>query len=309
MLGYGTATGSANNSQGRIRIYGTNTGYTTIVPGYNSTSNVTITLPASSGTLALTDHTHSTYLPLTGGTINGDVTFNDGNITVKSNSNFNCGTMYENASTDNYAYITFTSGTVILGTRQAHEVRLVNSADNPSWRPTFDDELNLGAGNYRWKTVYAKNGTIQTSDRNSKKNFANFDERHEKFFMLLLPKTYQFIDGTSGRTHFGFVAQDVENALKECGLTSLDFAGLCKDIKTIPVYKEVYDSKTGRMKKEYAGEENVLDENGNPVYIYSLRYDEFTSLVVWMLQKLYKEKSLMYNEIKSIKSRLLLIEK
>lgn len=55
MLGNSTATGSASNSYGRIQLYGTNTGYTMITPGNNSTSNITLTLPSSGGTLARTD--------------------------------------------------------------------------------------------------------------------------------------------------------------------------------------------------------------------------------------------------------------
>lgn len=53
-LGNSTASGTAGNKQGKIYMYGTSSGYTTIVPGYNSTGNITITLPASTGTLALT---------------------------------------------------------------------------------------------------------------------------------------------------------------------------------------------------------------------------------------------------------------
>lgn len=53
-LGNSIASGAAKNSYGRVALYGTNTGYTMITPGNNSTSNITITLPSSSGTLART---------------------------------------------------------------------------------------------------------------------------------------------------------------------------------------------------------------------------------------------------------------
>lgn len=49
--------------------------------------------------------------------------------------------------------------------------------------------------------------------------------------MKLQPVSFLFKDGTSGRTHIGFIAQDVEQAMSECGLTDLDFAGFCKDQK------------------------------------------------------------------------------
>ena len=71
-LGNGTASGTAGNKFGRLTLYGTSTGYTYIVPGNNTTSNYTITLPAASGTLSLNGHTHS-YIPLSGGTVTGNI--------------------------------------------------------------------------------------------------------------------------------------------------------------------------------------------------------------------------------------------
>lgn len=57
-IGNATASGTAGNKQGHLRIYGTSSGYTDIVTTA-STSNFTITLPAASGTVSLTSHTHS----------------------------------------------------------------------------------------------------------------------------------------------------------------------------------------------------------------------------------------------------------
>ena len=53
-VGNNIASGTAGNKQGKIYMYGTSTGYTTIVPGYNSTSSITLTLPSSTGIIALT---------------------------------------------------------------------------------------------------------------------------------------------------------------------------------------------------------------------------------------------------------------
>ena len=54
VLGNNLATGTDNNARGEILLYGNNTGYTNIVPGANSNSNITLTLPSSTGTVALT---------------------------------------------------------------------------------------------------------------------------------------------------------------------------------------------------------------------------------------------------------------
>lgn len=72
-LGNSIAQGTAGNSYGYIRLYGTDKGYTNIKPGYNSDSSITLTLPSSSGTLARTADLND-YLPLSGGTLTGNVT-------------------------------------------------------------------------------------------------------------------------------------------------------------------------------------------------------------------------------------------
>ena len=53
-LGNNISSGAAKNSCGKIALYGTNTGYTMITPGNNSTSSIILTLPSSGGTLART---------------------------------------------------------------------------------------------------------------------------------------------------------------------------------------------------------------------------------------------------------------
>ena len=54
-LGNSTASGTANNKQGELILYGTNSGRTTLVSGVvNASANYTVTLPNTSGTVALT---------------------------------------------------------------------------------------------------------------------------------------------------------------------------------------------------------------------------------------------------------------
>lgn len=162
---------------------------------------------------------------------------------------------------------------------------------------------NLGNSNYRWKQLYATTTTINTSDRNLKKDFRTFDsdDRYTQFFMDLKPMIFKMKDGESGRDHFGFIAQDVEDSLLNLGYTSLDFAGLCKDAKCIPQQKP---TKEERRNKKFKFQEELpldLDENGNVQYEYSLRYQEFISLNTYMIQKLYNKIESLENEIKLLK--------
>lgn len=58
VLGNSTASGNAGNKYGKLTIFGTSTGNTSLVSS-NVTSDITITLPSSSGTLSLNGHTHN----------------------------------------------------------------------------------------------------------------------------------------------------------------------------------------------------------------------------------------------------------
>ncbi len=82
-LGNSTATGTASNSYGRILMYGTSSGYSILTPGNNTTSNITITLPSSGGTLARTADNVASATKLAtarniklGGLLSGSASFN-----------------------------------------------------------------------------------------------------------------------------------------------------------------------------------------------------------------------------------------
>ena len=120
--------------------------------------------------------------------------------------------------------------------------------------------------------------------------------------MLLQPVSFTFKDGASGRTHIGFIAQDVEAAMKECGLTDLDFAGFCKDVKTTVYLTTKTDEDGNETEQEI--EEPILDEDGNLQYIYSLRYEEFIALNTHMIQKLCDRVSALECEGDDLRSRI-----
>lgn len=145
--------------------------------------------------------------------------------------------------------------------------------------PYTDNKVSCASPYYRWSQVYAASSTISTSDRNLKDNIKALDDRYKKLFLKLIPVSFTFKDGTSGRTHIGFVAQDVEEAMSKLGLTSYDFAGFCKDKVCIPVSGE----------DEERIEQPVVDENGEYKYIYSLRYEEFIAIITGVVQDLYSD--------------------
>ena len=159
-----------------------------------------------------------------------------------------------------------------------------------SFRPNseYKDIGKLGTASLYWNAIYSKNGAISTSDKNAKENIEYMDDK-ETFFNSLKPCTFKFKNGD--RTHFGFISQDVEEALKENGMTAFDFAGFCKDLKM-----ETFINDDGEEEERI-----VLDDMGEEQYTYSLRYSEFIALNTHMIQKANKKIEQQQKEIDDLK--------
>lgn len=106
----------------------------------------------------------------------------------------------------------------------------------------------LGHSSTPWDTVYANTTTIQTSDRNLKKDIENLPEKYIIMYDLLRPVRFKLIKGTSDRYHIGYIAQEVEEAMIQAGIDSKEFGGFVRD----------------------------KDEDGNDIYM--LRYGEFDGI-------------------------------
>lgn len=163
-----------------------------------------------------------------------------------------------------------------------------------TFRPDATGTQNLGDSSHPWNNVYAKNGAINTSDRNQKKEITDIGEIYEKLFLMIRPKTFLFNDGD--RIHIGAVSQDIEEAMQTLGIAPEQFAGFCKDI----VYRYTEYSEDGTPVEESKVPETNPD--GSVKYAYSLRYQEFIMLTVHMVQKLIAKEE-------ENAERLLLLEK
>lgn len=239
----------------------------------------------------------SDFLSASGGTITG-------NLRLKGSSNFgnklNFGDgdyVYLYEDTDDHLSIYAKNGLTISTVNNGVSVKNIDISIEATTRNLsvngwiYTDLIpalvapatsnKIGSPDRRWQEIWCSTSVNTSSDRNIKKNISalSSDDRYMKFFMLLQPKSYLFKDGESGRTHVGFISQDVEEAMTDSELTSLEFAGFCKDQKI-----ERIENEEGII------EENpVFDDEGNPVYIYSLRYEEFIALNTMMIQKLHEE--------------------
>ena len=108
-------------------------------------------------------------------------------------------------------------------------------------------------------------GATVTSDERLKESFISLD-KYDGFFDALIPCAFKYKNGSSGRFHIGFKAQDVEQALLDNNLSTNDFGGFVRE--SIEVGSEAYNGYN--------------DECG-------LRYNEFIGLLVFEIQKLKQE--------------------
>ena len=91
--------------------------------------------------------------------------------------------------------------------------------------PNADDVYNLGSPNFVWSAIYCSTNELNGSDRNIKNSIEALPEKYVRMFDLVEPKRYKLNSGTSGRFHTGFIAQEVEDAMRACGINSQEFAG------------------------------------------------------------------------------------
>lgn len=122
---------------------------------------------------------------------------------------------------------------------------------------------------------YSSGGWKTTSDRRKKKDFRKLleDDRFERFFELLQPMEYRLIENEE-KMHMGFVAQDVEQAMTDCGISENEFYGL---------EHAVFSEKDFESNEEW---EKFLEQNGGANDMYTLCYQEFIALNTAMIQKL-----------------------
>ena len=91
--------------------------------------------------------------------------------------------------------------------------------------PEANVRYNCGTSQYRWNDVYASNGPVTGSDRETKRDIDYDMSQYSGLFDRLRPCSFLRKDGTSGRRHHGLIAQDVLEAVKAEGMTGQDFAG------------------------------------------------------------------------------------
>lgn len=119
--------------------------------------------------------------------------------------------------------------------------------------------------------AYKSGSSGSLSDKRLKNSINDFTEKYDLLFNSLNPRLYKYNNGTSNRIHFGFIAQETEEAIKQSDLTQKDVAFIID-----------------------------MNELNGESYKY-LRYEEFIALNTWQIQKLKQRVTELENEIKEIK--------
>lgn len=157
-------------------------------------------------------------------------------------------------SCDNLVEYIIKNGNVITHDYLArfHEIQLISPSSYPKkqltdqnkgvitckghFYPEADGMYNLGKNDsaQRWHYIYCVNST-GGSDRKIKDNIIDIDKEFSKQLISgLSPSAYTLKTAKTPRTHYGFIAQDVEKLLVSLG-TSTDEIGLvCKSLPQEP---------------------------------------------------------------------------
>lgn len=186
---------------------------------------------ASTGSIDLYVDAVNIYGTLTATEIEGD------RITVRNDAGRRCGYIStEYASTADYKMtleskameLNATSGNLYLSGNNGRSA-LNFDYDfidcRGDFAPNADNRYNLGAPNFVWSAIYCSTNELNGSDRNIKNSIEALPEKYVRMFELVEPKRYKLNSGTSGRFHTGFIAQEVEDAMRACGINSQEFAG------------------------------------------------------------------------------------
>lgn len=141
--------------------------------------------------------------------------------------------------------------------------------------------VNLGASTARFKALYLTGNVNSSSDKKDKRNIVDLDERYENMFMDLRPVTYmwnqlsEYDNSVHDRVHCGLIAQEVNEAALNNGLSAMTFAGICRDDLDKP-----FNGRTER---------------------WGLAYNEFTAITIKMVQNAVKGVRELNDELSKLK--------
>ncbi|MCR4665707.1 MAG: tail fiber domain-containing protein [Desulfovibrio sp.] len=163
------------------------------------------------------------------------------------------------------------------------------ACDTGGFFPAADNVRKLGTNRYRWSTVYAGSGIINTSDEREKTQIGPVEDAVMRAWGRVDFQQFKFRDavaskGADGaRIHTGIVAQRVKEAFEAEGLDASGFALFCYDewqdeyeTRTVIDADARYDHEGNEISPAISHKEQVLVRSAGSRY--GIRYDEALAL-------------------------------
>lgn len=174
-------------------------------------------------------------------------------------------------------YLSFLYNSTPTTSISATNSKMLMDGTTNTFRPTNDNVMSLGASGARWTSVWAANGTIQTSDERYKTNIQPLTAGLN-MIMQLKPISYNWKNenlrlGTG--VNYGFSAQ-------ELSVTAPDL--VIHNNTTI-------DKETGKPTAEYAD-------------AYGVKYAEFTPVLVKAIQEQQAQIKALQDKIAELESQI-----
>mgnify|MGYP001550240130 CR=1 FL=1 len=187
-----------------------------------STVNATITGGAITGVTSLSAHRNGASSAMT--------------VALSADAGFSTGVNFQTGSVNRWAFGKSTTaeaganaGADFVVTRYSDAggslgaaISIVRSTGEMSiggnLLPTSDNARTLGSSSFRWSTVYAGSGTINTSDARLKRDIGEVGDGLLDAWSEVSWSRYRFIDaweakGEGARWHIGLIAQQVRDAI------------------------------------------------------------------------------------------------
>ena len=210
------------------------------------------------------------------GTLKAGSMIADGNITSSN------GTGFFLKSKANYNYLLINDSSTQLFHNTYGQFNFSSSAfkkgDNTYQALLYCKTGYKGAFDGNWHVhgnFYNSSGsTAISSDINKKNSIEHINSKYESMFDNLKSVTYKYNEGTSNRTHIGFIAQEVKSAMDTADINTIDFAGL------------------------------VIEDRNTEHEEWYIRYEEFIALNTWQIQKAKARISALETEVSSLKQQL-----
>lgn len=156
-----------------------------------------------------------------------------------------------------------------------------------------DDVVDLGHSSNRFDDIFATNGTIQTSDRNEKQDIEELSDAEKRVAVVAkgLMRKFRWKSkvtkkGENARTHFGIIAQDLQDAFTAEGLDAGDYAMFISDTwweKEISVDAVEADEENGIEAKDaytYMDIKEEETEGYTEKTRLGIRYSELLAFII-----------------------------